>query len=224
MTKENIYAVLTGDLVRSSSLKSQRERKKVFDYLKKTLQSLKEFRKEKNEIIMFSNIFRGDAFQGLLSNLSLALRIALFIRAELLKAQIMKEKTEIRISIGFGRIEALNKQRIEESDGEAFRVSGRALDKMKSYRRLALETPSDQLNLHLSVIASLLDAIVFRWTSDQAEVISLWLQNENQVSISNKLSISQPAVQQRLKTAGLFAVEDALEYFCAIISQYKVYN
>lgn len=220
MNVQKLYAVITGDIVKSGLLMSQRDR--TLRYLKKTLRSAEAFKKGEKEIITFSSIFRGDSFQGVISDFAQALRVAMFIRAELLKLRINKGKTEVRIAIGIGTIESLNRRKIEESDGEAFRLSGQALDTIKSFRRFSFESSRDEMCRPLRVMASLLDALIFRWTAEQAEVVSLWLKGETQESISKILGISQPAVQQRLKTAGLFALEDAIGFFHSLAGEYKV--
>lgn len=222
MMPEIIYTVLTGDVVKSSSL-SGKEREAVIDHVKNTIKSSRSLPKKPSELVVFSNIFRGDSFQGVMSDFSKALKVALFIRAEMIKFRSEVDTTDVRISLGIGKINILNKHRIEESDGEAFQISGRALDKMKRYRRLNFESSVPHFNNQLNTVASLLDALISRWTSYQAEGISLWLQHGTQEAISKKLDITQPAVQQRLQTAGLFAVEDALDLLSHSFSEeYKL--
>lgn len=92
---------------------------------------------------------------------------------------------------------------------------------MKKFRRFDILSPWNKINNDLNLLASLLDAIIFRWTTKQADAAFLWLQGKNQESISKTLKISQPAVQQMLKTAGIYALEDAFEYFDSIIREYK---
>jgi predicted XRE-type DNA-binding protein len=219
MNFKKIYSVITGDLVKSSSLRSNR--REVLKRLKEIIKSAEKLETEKNEFIIFSDIFRGDSFQGVISKPAQSLKVALFIQAELNKKRIGKESPETRIAIGLGTIDSFNKNKIEESDGEAFHNSGQALDEIKSYRRLSILSPWEEVNENLNLLASLLDAIIQRWSPEQAEAISLWLQGKNQKSISEKLGISQPAVQQRLKIAGLFAIKDAIKYFNAIVDKYK---
>lgn len=219
MVYNKIYGVITGDLVKSSLLKTKR--REVLSRLKKILKLAENLESNKNEFIIFSDIFRGDSFQAVISNPAYSLKVALFIRAELLKSQISKQKTEVRMGVGIGTIDSLNKSKIEESDGEAFRYSGKALDMIKKFRRFSILSLWREANKDLDLLASLLDAIIQRWTVIQAEAVSLWLQGETQESISEMLEKKQPAVQQRLQVAGHFALKEALEYFNSIISKYK---
>lgn len=218
--KNKIYAVITGDLVKSAELRTKRD--EILSQLKKILESAQRLETEKSEFIIFSDIFRGDSFQGISSNIEISLKVSLYIRAELLKILINREQADARIGIGLGTVDFLNEKRIEESDGEAFRYSGQGLDSLKTFRRLVILSPSKELNQHLKLLATFLDIIVQRWSIGQAEAVSLWLRGKTQETTSKILKITQPAVQQRLQTAGHFAIKEALEYFEAIIGQYRL--
>jgi len=215
MNKEKIFAVLTGDLVKSALFQSQRD--EVLSYLKKILKTVEEFEKESDEFIIFTEIFRGDSFQGVISNPHKSLRVALFIRAELLKKRIKKEQIDAKIAIGLGTIESLNREKIEESDGKAFQYSGRALDSQKKSRRLSILSYEKKLNNDFNLLTSLLDTIINSWSPEQAEAVALWIRGETQKSISKILGISQPAVHKRLKIAGVSALEDSISYFESVV-------
>jgi hypothetical protein len=220
MVANKIYAVITGDLVKSAEFKLKRD--KILSQLRKILKSAQRFETQKSEFIIFSEIFRGDSFQGILSNPAISLKVSLYIRAELLKILINKEQADARIGIGLGTVDSLNEKRIEASDGEAFRYSGQAVDTLKTFRRLIILSPSQELTQHFKVLATFLDFIIQRWSTEQAEAISLWFQGKTQETMSKILEITQPAVQQRLQTAGHFAIKEALEYFEALTNQYKL--
>lgn len=220
MVENKIYAVITGDLVKSAEFKTKRD--EILGRLRIALNSVQALESQKSEFIIFSEIFRGDSFQGILSNHRISLKVALYIRAELLKTLVNKEQADARIGIGLGTVDFLNEKRIEESDGEAFRYSGQGLDSIKTFRRLAILSPSQELNKHFKLLATFLDVIIQRWSIGQAEAVSLWLQGKTQESISKILKITQPAVQQRLQAASHFAIKEAFKYFEAITSQYKL--
>jgi hypothetical protein len=211
MGQKKIFAVLTGDLVKSALFQSQRN--EVLSYLKKILITVEEFEKESDKFIIFTEIFRGDSFQGVISNPHKSLKVALFIRAELLKKRIKKEQVDAKIAIGLGTIESLSREKIEESDGEAFQYSGRALDRMKKSQRISILSFEKKLNKNFNLLTSLLDTIISRWSPEQAEAVALWIRGETQKSISKILGISQPAVHKRLKIAGVSAIEDSIGYF-----------
>jgi predicted DNA-binding protein (UPF0251 family) len=214
-----MYGVLTGDLVRSKAL--ERDRPRVLSVLKRAFKAATSIEQAPGEFALFSRIFRGDSFQVVISNPARTLKVALFLRARLLMIRLPAGRPDTRVGLGIGTIGSLNKSRIEESDGEAFRYSGRALDGLKGYRRLALVSAWTDLNRRFEPLLSSLDAIILHWTPEQAEAMSFMLQGWRQREIARRLGVKQPAVQQRLLKAGHFAVSDCLSYFEASVLQYK---
>ncbi|MFZ3166237.1 MAG: SatD family protein [Candidatus Methanoperedens sp.] len=238
METGKIYAVLTGDLIGSSRFRIQ-QREEVLSNLKDS------FKKISSDIIASQFVvFRGDSFQGVLSRPDEALNAALIIRASLLsKFKGKRTRLDARIAIGIGTIDYLPPDQAGEGDGEAFRNSGLELDKMKkSEQNLIIRTPWTEINEELRTECALLDAIIQRWTKEQAEAIAYQLPKREylvldqgdqgdqgigdqgiieeeitQEIIAKILSISQPALSQRLKTSGYWAVQAFLERFKMII-------
>lgn len=64
-----------------------------------------------------------------------------------------------------------------------------------------------------SILVSFLDALMQRWTPEQAAAMAFFLRGKGQKETSNIFKVKQPAVQGRLQTAGHFAVNEALELF-----------
>lgn len=219
MGRRKIFGVITGDLIKSGEFRGSR--KEVLSRLKEILQSAPKLEFHKDEFIIFSDILRGDSFQGVFSEPSSSLKIALYIQTELLREPVGSSPLESRLGIGLGPVESLIKERVVESDGVAFRLSGQALDQMDKYRRMIMLSDSDEMNRHLNVLAASLDAIMQRWSNEQAEAISLWLQGNTQESIAAELGIKQPAVHQRLQLAGHFAIREILDYFTWLTENYK---
>jgi hypothetical protein len=219
MDKDKIYAVITGDIVKSG--KFGREREKALKILKDALNSLSDFRGKSIEGV--SDIFRGDSFQIVVSEPKHALEIAIYLKAQLLSKTIKGKIIDVRIAIGIGNIESLNRKNIKESDGEAFRLSGKALDNISKYRRFSIKSGIDELNKQLEFISSSIDSITRRWSPEQAEAILLWLRGDTQISISKKLEISQPAVNQRLQLGGHFTLSESFELFKHLLDKnYKL--
>jgi len=219
MGKDKIYSVITGDIVKSRKFGSDRE--KALRILKDALNSLSDFRGK--SILGVSDIFRGDSFQMVISEPDSALEIAIFLKTRLLTETIKEKNIDVRMAIGIGKIESLNKENIPESDGEAFRLSGNALDGISKYRRLSIKSGTDELNKQLEFIASSLDSITRRWSPEQAEAILLWLSGNTQTSISKNLGVSQPAVNQRLQLGGHFTLKKSFELFKHLIEKnYKL--
>ena len=132
-----------------------------------------------------------------------------------------RKTVDLRLGMGVGTIHNLNERKIEESDGEAFQNSGSAFEKIKSYRRLSLITPWKEINNGWRPSLALIDALMQRWSLEQAEAVYGWLQGKTQKEISSELRIRQPAVSQRLGLAGHFALNEAFASFEMEISKYK---
>jgi len=226
METGKIYAVLTGDLIGSSRFRIQ-QREEVLSHLKESF-------KEISPDIIASPfvIFRGDSFQGVLSRPDEALNAALIIRASLLsKFKGKRTRLDARIAIGIGTIDYLPPDQAGEGDGEAFRNSGLELDKMKkSEQNLIIRTPWTEINEELRTECALFDALIQRLTKEQAEAIAYQLPKREflaqdqviikeitQQIIAEILNISQPALSQRLKTGGYWAVQAFSERFKMII-------
>ncbi len=182
-------------------------------------------------------IFRGDSFQGLLLEPSRSLEVALLIRSFLISRMDKgsfdlvkgpgekgeddgrvpsgaRKRYDARIAIGIGTVDFYDLNKIGQSDGEAFRMSGRRLDEMKRRRQeLSIVTPWDELNDELEVECALLDVIVSKWTRDQAQSVFYALLGMNQVQISERLGRSQGGISQRLSKAGYPALVKMLARF-----------
>ena len=165
METNKIYAVLTGDLIGSSRF-NIKEREELLFILKDSFKII-----SPDIITSQFVIFRGDSFQGVLSRPDEALNAALIIRASLLsKFKGKRTRLDARIAIGIGTIDYLPRDQAGEGDGEAFRNSGPELDKMKKgEQNLIIKTPWNEINEELQTECSLLDALIQRWTKEQAE-------------------------------------------------------
>lgn len=206
-----VYSVITGDIINSSKLGDARRKallkdmKQLFDELVSTDGGLK------------IDIYRGDSFQAIQPDAELALLTTLKIKAGLKRSNIVKTGIDARIAIGIGEI-SLFSDKIQESDGEAFRNSGLPLDKLKSTEHtLILKTPWEDVNEEMEVHCSSLDAITSRWTSPMAEVVYELLNGAKQVQIAAKLGIKQPSVNQRVKLSNWVAIEKVIQRFEKVI-------
>ncbi len=238
METGKIYAVLTGDLIGSSRFRIE-EREEILSILKDSFKII-----SPDIIESPFGIFRGDSFQGVLSRPDEALKAALIIRSSLRsKFKERRPRLDARIAIGIGTIDYLPRDQAGEGDGEAFRNSGPELDKMKKGEQNSIiRTPWTDINEELRTECALFDALIQRLTKEQAEAtlyhickikICLgeipndfyfqdFIQGETQEGITQEviakiLNISQPALSQRLKTGGFWAVQVFLERFKVII-------
>ncbi len=228
----NDVAVLTGDLVKSKSIKD--------GDIEAVITSLKETFNEINRKLLSYKatfqIFRGDSFQAIIPKPELALITAIIIRSHLRafesKYKIEGKKsnkpinyvyTDARIAIGVGKVSYIG-DKVSESQGEAFQKSGYLLDKLKKENeRLGIDTPWENINKEFYVESKLSDAVISRWTANTAEAIFIHLlDKKNQSELASILNISQPATHKRLVTYGnIGSIQSFIERYFELIIKAK---
>lgn len=205
MTKSGTIAVITGDLVNSSQ----------YDLV--TMNALisrlnKEFDRlsgEFSEKIVRFSMYRGDSFQGIIEDASLALSIAIRLKALVNSYSTDKSSAgnrsplaDVRIAIGIGTGN-YNPDAIHISNGEAFQLSGRALDTMKHDNlKMSLHTNNEDINDEFKVHMSFLDHVTNHWSMASAEVVYFLLKAYKERDIADELNRSQAAINLRKKAAG----------------------
>ncbi|MFO7952135.1 MAG: hypothetical protein R6U91_04955 [Bacillota bacterium] len=213
--KRDIYAVLTGDIVKSAKLDSVN--------LKVVIQSIKDGQARFNTaypgaIIGQADIFSGDSWQVLMEHVHLSIRAVLYFRAVVKAVKGLSADT--RIALAWGKIDesTINPERISESTGEAFTLSGRALAEMDKSRRLVMKLPDalvkNKLNDYafLSYTLLLLEEITNNWTEKQAEAIIPALLGVKQKTIAVELGLVQSTVNKRLNGAGWKNLSQYLDF------------
>ncbi len=225
----SLHAIITGDIVSSGKIKPA-ARQKLLGAVNTLMKDLKK------KWISSYETYRGDSLQCSTALPGTSLRVALIIRSFLKaytggnqKINSKRKKQyhikgyfaasfDIRLSIGIGKVDFINKKNITSSDGEAFRLSGNALDELKnSTQRLAVKTYNKNFNEQIEPSILLLDALMQKWTQNQAELVYYKLQNKKEEEIAKLLRISQSAVNQRTKTAQWNAIEKLITYFERVV-------
>jgi hypothetical protein len=200
-----IHVVLTGDLVASAGSTPE----SVDEALRALETAADHVRLWSGHDTHFTR-FRGDGWQLYLDapGLSLAAVLSLF-------AMLRTRRTglETRIAVGFGTINLLGTgdQGLADASGEAFNLSGRALDDMPRHKRIALAGPTVR-GWHVALF-DLAVWIAGRWTPEQAEAVSLALEpreHRTQAEIADILGVTRQAVQARLSGAGWDALAGAV--------------
>ena len=212
MTQSKYYAVLTGDIVKSSRLRpSQLE--SVRASLIKTAETARGW--QRGLVTGKPEFFRGDAWQLLLADAAMAMRVGVFLRASLLA----KGLADTRIAIGLGEVAKVSSSRISLSTGQAFSLSGQALDRMTQYSNITIEIPrsAGPLSNWLPVVGHLCDSLISQWTSRQAEIVCAALDprepDHEEVARVLKPTISKQAVAKALSGANWYAVREAMHLF-----------
>ena len=78
---------------------------------------------------------------------------------------------------------------------------------------MIVKTMNAAFNEPLEPAILLLDAVLEKWTQNQAEITLYKLQNFKEEEIAQKIGISQSAVSQRTKTSQWNAIEKLLAWF-----------
>ncbi len=211
MTGRRVYAVLTGDLVRSRVIKDACGDECICR-LKEVLAEI-----GKDYVAPFS-IFRGDSFQGVSSDPGEALRDAVLLRLKLIAGFDRDNsalRLDARVAVGIGTIRYLPADgSAGEGDGEAFRLSGLELDAMKKAGRgIIVTTPWEDVNETLSIFCDVVDSIIDGYTKRQAEAVMLTLEGLTQKEIGDRIGTSQSAVSYRLKGTGYDLIQKILEWY-----------
>ena len=211
-----LRAVLTGDIVGSSRLTAS-FRRELSGVLKRCA---KDTRKAFPGAVPYDlSVFRGDAWQLIVSDPSAALRAALFFRAAVVERSPAGARLDTRVAIGIERIDFVPAGQVAEGDGPAFRKSGAALDALGDQSRMTIAGPV--ANPPLAVAVTLIDAIVQEWTAPQARAVKGRLRGLTQADIAESWPkpISQQAVGRHLQRAHWAAVDPALAWAEEVLKQ-----
>ena len=198
------YAVLTGDIIRSSAISPEQR-----VILNNTLNALLN---EYKDIFNFkSELYRGDSFQCLVFDPKDSLRLALLIKS-FIRHLDFPEMMDARIAIGIGNIDH-QEDSLANSHGEAFALSGRALDSIKDSKQTLTISTADKYNSELQIESFLLDTIMLKNTAAQSAVINLKLRGFTEIQIAKALGIMQSAVNQRSTGANWNAIHLFVNHF-----------
>ncbi len=209
-----MHAVITGDLISSSNYP-----KELLDEVVKNLGE--EFDHFKKEDVGRFALWRGDSFQGVVSEAGKALEFALRLKALVNQTnpdltgsvKSSPKMADVRLALAVG---TLSDPDVDPSDSneEVFVRSGRALDSLrKNKRTIVAELPRNEANREIDVELLLLEYILNRWSVASAELIYCKLLGMEDYEIAEQLQISVPAVNKRKKVAGWKACARLLERF-----------
>jgi hypothetical protein len=207
------YAVLTGDVVGSSDLAPD-DRKRLPELLREVERGLVALLGDGLAAPMA--VFGGDSWQVLLARPADALRAALFVRASL---QGSKLAIDTRVAVAVGTIDFVPDGRIEEADGEAFRLSGRLLKYgLGKRRRLGFTSPDKPRAERWDLVFALVDGLVrAAWTPKRARAVAGALRGETEAQIAQAESppTTRQAVHKRLEMADWGLLEASIQEYSA---------
>ncbi len=195
-----MVAVLTADIVNSARTPAGRWLEPLKAYLNTRGSSPEDW-----------EIYRGDEMQLRLAPQS-ALSCAVRLKA-LLKS--MPDSLDIRIGIGLGE-EDYRAERVSESNGTAFRNSGRSFEALGNDKiRMCLTSGNPGADRAMNLILKLALNIMDGWSRLSAESVIQALDRPDapQEALARELGIRQSAFSQRLARARYDLIQDLLAYY-----------
>ena len=203
-----MICVLTGDIVRSTRMESEK--------LDKLMSALAE---KANEIRHWTEPagprlerFRGDGWQLALFHPAHALRTGLLLRAVVRKFD-QHADTRIAFGIGFGTLGAA----LAQSRGSAFEASGMGLEEIKGPDRWTIDgelKPERLMPLAKGLFAAC-EGLSNGWTSKQAEVFGLVASpaEPRYAEVAETLEVRTQTVQEHFAKSGGRALLRAIHGF-----------
>ena len=211
-----VKGIITGDLVNSTSIAAEC-RHIVIDCLNAVVRDFS------LESPMKLEMFRGDSFQVVVDSVQQTMTVAIALRAKLKASTPDKmDAWDARVSAGIGAV-SYESDNIVTSDGEAFRLSGRAFDNLGK-KRLALATPSPELNEQAELNTRFADDIVSTLTKGQARVVyhSLLFPKKTQKEMAEDLNMSRQNFNNVWSSAKGQLISDYIEYIKTQIVKYII--
>ena len=199
-----MHAVLTGDIVGSSEL-SPEEHRKVVAMVKSVSDVFPD------AVVGKVDVFSGDSWQMLVSDCGMSLRIALYLRASLKREKAFS--VDSRISMAWGEIDPqqVNPQRISESTGELFTLSGRRLAGLKKASLMCFSAlHDDYLSEAVGSSLGLIDVLVQQWSWEQARAVVATLAGKTQDAIAAELGVGQSSINKSLQAAHWMEIASTL--------------
>jgi len=200
-------AVITGDIINFTQLNDEQRKTLIDD----TDHLLKTWTSKKSN----AEVFRGDSYQILFEDPATAISKSIQLIAWF-KKHSAEQRLSTRLSIGIGEVSYRGKN-VLNSDGEAFHLSGRKFDAMESEEYISVQTNNQETNAAIKIILNFVNRYISNWNKGQAEVIFWHFEGKTQQEIAKILSISQPSVNSRLKTAGWKELEPTIDYLQSLV-------
>jgi hypothetical protein len=198
--------IITADIVESTEIRLD-IREKLFTQFNDGLKLIKE------QFHIEYEWYRGDALQVKTINIELSLRIALLIKLWIKSFEKETKKSyDVRLSVGIGKIE-VDKKELSLSDGEAFRISGRNLDSLKSTKQSIIIDSNDANSNSLKAESVLLNALIDNVTPIQSKVLFFKLKGFKEEEIAKQLRLAQSTINQHSNSGNWNAISKYLDYF-----------
>ncbi|MDO9581808.1 MAG: hypothetical protein Q7J24_01660 [Desulfomicrobium sp.] len=202
-----LHAVLTGDLI----LSTRSTPAQVDDSMAVIAEAVDRF----SGATRFHR-YRGDGWQVYVGAAGHGLEAMIFLAAQLRAMDLLSS----RMALGLGEAYGFDQDSLGTAGGQAFVLSGRALDAMPDGKMLVLAGAGVD-PLHHALMAYV-DAQVQGWSPEQAEAVAMSLEPDgphSQQVLAERLGISRQAFAARLSAAGFDLTRQATRAFAAQFAQ-----
>ncbi len=199
--KKQYGAVLTGDVVGSSSLSSE-EHRRVVDLIKSADRLFPE------QVVGSVDVFSGDSWQMVFSDFSAAVRTALYLRATFKREKAFS--VDSRVSMAWGELDMsrVNTERVSESTGKIFTVSGRKINELKRPTLMCFSAPQHPaFSATVDAAFGLIDTLVRPWSHEQARAVAETLLGRTQAEIAENFKTGQSSINKSLQAAHWSEIE-----------------
>jgi len=198
-----MIAVITGDIINSRNVPTERWQTPLKQFLSKTTAKKTNW-----------TIYRGDSFQ-LEVNIEKAVEIALCIKA------LIKTNSQINVRMAIGIGEAGYKgKKVSESFGQAYINSGESFESLKQ-DTLSLKSPFEEFDEYLNGMLKLIAFIADNWKPATAEIIYYTLTHRNllQKEVAQKLKRDSTTVNKALKRGAYPEILEIVNLYAKKIQQ-----
>ncbi|MEE8121255.1 MAG: SatD family protein, partial [Anaerolineales bacterium] len=143
----------------------------------------------------------GDEFQGLL-------RTSETLDQILASLRVAVHPAELRFGIGVGGLATPLREEAIGMDGPCFQRARAAIERAKE-RSTQIEVESGEAHPGFEIYSLLYSGMRRSWTDRQRQIIDLSMSGMEGVEIARLLEVSQPAVSQHLRAAGVTYIRKA---------------
>lgn len=205
-------AVLSGDIIRSTELEHS-----MYEDLLYTLHNQLSLIRSLNPKNKFE-VTRGDSFQVLILDVENAAKYALLLRTSL---RGRNNNYDCRISLAIGHDVSI-RHTIGSSTGDAFTLSGRALDSMTT-DTLKISTLVQPFNEHFGLLTKYLDHQISEMTERQCAITYIVLKNQHsltQKEIAELLGVNRVSINRSINSSNLSFITEYTELFSQKVREF----
>ncbi|MEZ8142802.1 hypothetical protein A1OO_17300 [Enterovibrio norvegicus FF-33] len=213
--KKHYAGVITGDIVGSTDM-SESTRQACLAALKRCFEDFGE-RDVSGETV--GEIYRGDAFQLYTNTPERVFDMAMTIRIAL---KSIDGSADARLSLSVAPATQRELPVRMANNSDAFILSGRRLDTMKS-QRLAFTADEIDFASDVNLVVSLLDDHITQLTTKMAVALSVWMKNPTaqHTVLAQKLGITRSAFTRIINRAHYARIEETSKWYADRLSRYQ---